>query len=619
MADPLWQAARTILRYPRPLVVAAGGALFQMLCFGASISMMVPIFYILLRDQRTLPELASRFAEQEPWLAPVIQSVTPWLPTEPFAGFVWVMLIGLTMTILASGARFVHEYASDALILRAMQHWRAKLFGRLLATPYETVLIHGSHDHIGRLVLDVQIVANGLRMLLGKALSSLVKGAAAVIIALVLDWRLTLLGLIGAPLLVGLLRVLGRKITKATKRSLQAQSALIGAASEAVQGGAVVKTHQAEGVERRRFGRINRRLLRHQVKRVVARLASSTANESVAVLCLSFAGIVSAWYVLNRGLDPEQFLAVLSMLAIAGVTARPLAGLHAQLREASAAASRLVDIEKLPEEESLEDLRSRPRLAPHRRDLRFEGLHYRYPGQVDEALRGVDLVVPFGSRIAIVGGNGSGKSTLVNTLPRLLTPTEGRVFIDGQDLAEVSVRSLRRQIAMVTQQSVLFAGTVRDNIAYGRPEASPKEIEAAARLARADVFIRTLPEGYDHPLGEGGAGLSGGQRQRLCIARAVLRNPAILILDEATSQVDAESEVLIAEALRSIAQGRTTLVIAHRLSTVADADMIVVMDRGRIVATGRHDDLLADCEVYRALAESQLQDDRPVATAQAAS
>jgi ABC-type multidrug transport system fused ATPase/permease subunit len=247
-----------------------------------------------------------------------------------------------------------------------------------------------------------------------------------------------------------------------------------------------------------------------------------------------------------------------------------------------------------------------PNLPRHHTAIRFDNLTYSYPGAKAPALDGVTLDVNFGEMVAIVGGNGSGKSTLVTTLARLIKPSCGKVLIDGKDIFEHDLRSVREQMAMVTQKTRLFKGTIAENIAYGRSWATPQDIAAAAKAATADLFIDEMPEGYDTPIGEGGEGVSGGQAQRLCIARAVLRDPAILILDEATSQVDTTSETLIAEAMEQITQGRTTLVIAHRMSTITHADRIVVMDAGKIVGNGKHDELLKTCPQYQALATGQL-------------
>jgi ATP-binding cassette, subfamily B, bacterial MsbA len=251
-------------------------------------------------------------------------------------------------------------------------------------------------------------------------------------------------------------------------------------------------------------------------------------------------------------------------------------------------------------------MRPRQVLPPIGRQIAFEALHFTYPGAAGPALAGVDLTVKAGQSTAIVGRNGSGKTTLLALLPRFFDPDAGRICIDDVDIRQVTLASLRRQIGIVTQDSVIFPGTIADNIAYANPRAKRNQIESAAQRAFAHDFILEKPQGYDTVLGEHGAQLSGGQKQRLCIARAILRPTPILILDEATSQVDAESEALIQKAIESLMHERTTFVIAHRFSTIRSADRIVVLEKGAVVGLGKHEELLAGCEVYRQLYEHQM-------------
>jgi ABC-type multidrug transport system fused ATPase/permease subunit len=329
--------------------------------------------------------------------------------------------------------------------------------------------------------------------------------------------------------------------------------------------------------------------------------------EVVAITVLGALAILAAKYILSGSLPFQNFILALTCLGMGLASFRPLSGLINEIQAASAPAGRLAEILAQPVEGS-GGLRLR-NLPRHQVSVEFEDVTFRYPEADRPALDGINLRIAAGERVAFVGPNGSGKTTLLSLLPRLLEPASGRVLVDGTDVATVNLRSLRRQIGAVTQETVLFRGTVADNIGFGS-DAFGKEGRAriieAARRAHADAFVRELPRGYDTDLAEAGASLSGGQRQRLAIARAILRDPAILILDEATSQIDAESEAHINAALAEFCRGRTALLIAHRLSTVHSADRIVVMDRGSIVAHGPHERLLASCDLYQRLTQTQL-------------
>jgi ABC-type multidrug transport system fused ATPase/permease subunit len=283
------------------------------------------------------------------------------------------------------------------------------------------------------------------------------------------------------------------------------------------------------------------------------------------------------------------------------------------LEKSNAAAARIFETMDLPAERLRKlhagNLRPRLKLPVISREVAFENLTFTYPLAPTPAITNVNLHVPRGRSVAIVGRNGSGKTTLLALLPRFYDPDSGKVTIDGVDIRQATLRSLRSQISIVTQESVLFPGTIAENIAYGQPLATRDAIEAAAKRAFAHEFILAKPNGYDTVLDGLGGQLSGGQRQRLNIARAILRQAPILILDEATSQVDAESEHLIQQAIESLMHERTTFVIAHRFSTILSADQIVVMDRGQIVGMGKHEELLHTCETYRLLYERQIGHD----------
>jgi len=307
---------------------------------------------------------------------------------------------------------------------------------------------------------------------------------------------------------------------------------------------------------------------------------------------------------------------VLASLGLAAAQLKPLTGLLNDIQAASAAASRLDQLMGQAEEDGHSP--GLPRLERPSRSITFENVALTYPGASRPAVDGVSLEIRHGMTVAFVGPNGCGKTSLLSLIPRLFDPDAGRVLVDGTDIRTVGVRSLRRHIGVVTQDTVLFKGSIVGNIAYGAENATDERIRDAARRARAEEFILAKPGGYDFEVGEQGSGLSGGQKQRLAIARAILRDPAILILDEATSMIDAESEARIAEAIAEFVgsggqagqgQGgrtRTCLIVAHRLSTVVSADLIVVMSEGRIIDQGNHRDLLSRCAIYQSLVRNQL-------------
>ena len=341
-----------------------------------------------------------------------------------------------------------------------------------------------------------------------------------------------------------------------------------------------------------------------------AKAITSPLIESLAITSVLGVAIFAAWIVLRRGQPPEQFMSVLVMLCAAAASLKPLSNLSTTLYQASAAAERIMAMWKAPVEPIGVHAHGEPtRLGRLERSTRFDHVTYHYPGQDEPALDDVTLEVKHGETVAIVGANGSGKTTLVSLLPRVLVPTSGRVLFDDTDISTVDLAHLRDQIAVVTQETVLFGGSIHDNIAYGREAVPRREVEAAAHAAMAHDFITALADGYDTELGERGTGLSGGQAQRIAIARAILRKPTLLILDEATSQIDADSESQINQALRHLRHQRTTLAVAHRLSTVLEADRIVVMEAGRILDIGPHEALLDRCELYQTLVRTQMYPD----------
>ncbi len=613
-----WKTTLELLRYKKQLAVALTGALVSAACFGAGLSMLLPVFTLFFNSDvleagdhplRKLVRDALTGEDAAQWKTNLATWINGHIPEDVFWSFVLIMGVIAAFTVIGSVGRYIHQLVSITVTQQVAVAWRDRLFRKLVDAPVSYFLGQNASDHASRAMFDTGVLARGHLAVLGKALPEILTGLAAVMVALWWDYKLTLLALIAAPVSAVVLHKFGRTIERASRRALQEQAGMLKTVNEVLGALYVIKTHSAEGYERRRFRRLNRALFDQQMKMRQARALASPVIETLGLFFVLAAALVAAWYVFTQeGVDSVTFLTVLIALGAAGAKLKPLTALHTQIKEADAAAKRMLEASVIQAEPiGLADRAALPKLARHQRSIAFEDIGYAYRGQDVPALAGVSLSVAHGQTVAIVGGNGAGKTTLLNLLPRLNEPTAGRVLIDGTEIAGVNLKELRRQIAVVPQQSVLFEGTIADNIAYGRLDASRAEIESAAQSAFAHEFVTELPDGYDTVLGEGGAGLSGGQKQRLCIARAILRDPAILILDEATSQIDADSEAKINRALDSFRAGRTTFIIAHRLSTVVDCGLIVVMDAGKIVGQGKHAELLESCQTYRTLTHTQLQ------------
>jgi subfamily B ATP-binding cassette protein MsbA len=426
---------------------------------------------------------------------------------------------------------------------------------------------------------------------------------------LYLDARLTIVCLTGAPLIVYPLIRLGQRVRRTTRRSQEALGVLSHLSAEAFTGHRIVKAFGTEAHETDRFGRAAMGLYRTNMKVTAALSGLPPLMELIGGIGMALALIYGSEQVAGGHMQQGDFFSFMAALLLMYAPAKKLSRVNANLQQAIAASERI--FEMLDTHTEVQELPGAAPIAPFRRAIEFRDVGFGYDEAPGRILRGVSFSVNAGQMVAIVGRSGAGKTTLVNLLPRFYDVSSGAILIDGVDIRRVTLASLRREIGIVTQETVLFDDTIANNIAYGCPDAARLVVEEAARVANAHEFIMALPKGYDTMIGERGQRLSGGQRQRLAIARALLKNAPILVLDEATSALDTESEQLVQAALANLMLNRTSFVIAHRLSTIRRADAIIVLERGRIVEIGRHDDLVAQPEgTYATLYQMQLLESR---------
>ncbi len=426
------------------------------------------------------------------------------------------------------------------------------------------------------------------------------------------DWKLASMAVLILPLAFYPIVKFGKMLRRISTKSQQSIGDLSVILHETFSGARIVKAFGMEEYEKARFAGENLKFMDYTMKSVAVRALSSPVMEFLGGLGIVFIIWYGGYNVIMGVSTPGNFFSFMAALLMLYEPVKRLSNTNNTLQQGVAAGYRVFDI--LDTQPDIQDKPGAVVLPPIKRGIALKGVHFRYGDE--PVLTDINLEVPAGKIVALVGVSGSGKTTLVNLIPRFYEVTRGAVLIDGIDIRDVTIASLRSQIGIVTQQSILFNDTVRNNIAYGSIEKSETEIMAAARAANAYDFIMKMPKGFDTLIGEQGMLLSGGERQRICIARALLKNAPILILDEATSSLDSESELEVQKALENLMEGRTTLVIAHRLSTIKNADLIVALANGRILEKGRHEDLLRENGEYRRLYELQFsQMESPAALA----
>jgi ABC-type multidrug transport system fused ATPase/permease subunit len=606
-----WTFAARMLRRKK---FAVGTIVFSVLSAGGLAAGLVaigPLLKLILSGEggANLRTIADGWISAKPWLADIVGTgFLEYIPTDRFSG-VALILGGLCILAILGGlANFAHQYCSLTLSMLTVAEIRLEVFRHALRLPLGLVVRRGPADIVTRIVRDTAELERGFSALTSKALAQLTKGLAAFGAAIWFDWRLTIVAVIVAPVLATVLRKFGKRISRGSGRTMRAYEHMLRNSNEALQGLRGVKTASAERTARRRFARANKDVVMQDRAVRIARAISSPLIEVLAILVVSALALLAAHEIIAGRMQFDRFLLALASIGFAADALRPLTSLFNDIQAATAPAQRISEILSIPAEGMRE--RDLPALPRHGStpggSIEFDRVRFRYEGADRDAVRDFSLAIRHGEFIALVGPNGCGKTTLASMLVRLFDPADGAIRIDGIDVQAASLSSLRAQIGVVAQDPLLIRGTIRQNVTLGCEGASDAEIERAMRMAHAWNFVSALPAGLAHELGEGGSGLSGGQRQRLAIARALVRDPSVLVLDEATSQIDAESEAQIAAAIDEFRTGRTVIAIAHRLSTVRTADRIVVMDEGRLLDVGTHAELLGRCDLYQRLVHTQL-------------
>lgn len=548
---------------------------------------------------------------QRGWIARTagrgVQGATNWWSAKPRPDKVSLVLWSLfILFVIRSLTSFFSEYAFQKVGLSTVRDLRDQLYERLIHQSHRFFSERSTGEMVSRIVSDADAIQAAVSTRMGDLFQESITLIGLVAYVFISNTELALMTFVVAPALIYPVVHFGKRLRQTTHRSQERMADMATLLEETIRGVRIVKAFTMEKFEIKRFREATRRHLASNLKAQKIQALTSPVMELVSGLCL-LALIMYAHrrIAVSHTLTLGQFLSFLFALAATYQPIKKLNKVNLSVNTALSAAERVFrmldidnEVKEKPGAETLVAVGS---------GIRYEGVSFSY--EAEPVLRRVTLVVEPGEIVALVGGSGAGKSTFVNLLPRFYDVNEGRITVDGRDVRDVKLESLRVLMGFVTQEVVLFNDTVKNNIAYGRTDVDDKQVIGAARAANAHDFISQLPHGYDTMIGESGVLLSGGQRQRLAIARALFKDPPILILDEATSALDTESERLVQQALNNLMQGRTTLVIAHRLSTIRSADKIVVLDKGQIAEVGPHEELLARRGIYRKLYDLQFVDD----------
>ena len=530
-------------------------------------------------------------------------------PVDQESLFIYIPVTLIAILLVKGVFGYFGKYWLDSVGLSTITDLRDDLYDRIMRHGQDFFATYPTGTLISRLISDIERIKTSVSEKLTELARESLSLVSLVILAFLQNWKLTLLSMVTIPLVVYPISKFSRKLRRSAHQSQEQTAFLADHMKETITGIRIVQMFQMEDEEMTHFKKYNRNVLKANLKATRVMALTTPLMELIAGVAMAGILYYGHFKILGGHMTMGSFAAFLGTLYAMYVPVKKLSQANSIVQQAVSAAERAVDILERPV--AVVERPGAGNLALFAGRIRFEDVVFSYDGE-RRILDGLDLTVPKGQTLAIVGSSGTGKTTLVNLLPRLFDVQGGRITIDGTDIRDVTLGSLRAQIAMVTQETVLFDDTVAANIAYGKPSAPRERIEDAARQALAHDFISEMPQGYETRIGEGGFALSGGQRQRLAIARALLKDPPILILDEATSSLDSESEYFVQQALFNLLRGRTTFVIAHRLATVLNAHRIVVLDGGRVAEEGTHLQLLEKGGLYAQLCALEFRATSPI-------
>lgn len=507
-------------------------------------------------------------------------------------------LIGIFL--LRGVLHYVSSYAMSWVSNKVILDLRTVLFRHLVKLPSSYFENHSSGALLSKVAYDVAGVNAAATTVLTVLVQDSLRVVALLGLLLYLNWKLTLITLIIAPAVAVVIKLTSKRLRLMSSESMRAMGQVTHVLEESISCQRVVKVFGGQGYEGRRFERANQQLRGYNMRQAIVASLTTPVIQLFAAIALAIIIGIAIEQSSVAQFTVGEFASFITATLLLLTPLKHLSDVNAPLQRGLASAESVFSLLDEPPEQDTGTLE----MARARGEICFDKLSFTYPGTTRAALDAIDLTVAPGETLALVGSSGAGKSTLVAMLPRFHDPSSGRVLLDGQDLRDLRLHSLRANIALVSQDVALFNDTVAANIAYGAEGATPAAIEAAARQAHAHTFItEKLSDSYETVVGPGGSRLSGGQRQRIALARAILRDPEILLLDEATSQIDVESEHLIHQVLDEFTRGRTTLLVTHRPSTLTLADRVVVMDKGRVIDIGRPEELLGRCDLFRRLCQ----------------